>query len=138
MPSTTDALLYGIADTLQMKLGQVGAGYKGKESRTITVGPWNLDSTILVKSDVIEKTIASFWVHIRQDLWAYIICHERGEAVNIILFNGSLAKMPVGFMLTPCENGSLKKSLTKLKDIGGFHYAYKNNKWVQGPYPDNL
>lgn len=133
MTNINEALLYGVADILQVPLRVVGKGYKSAEPRMVKIGPWEFSHTLQVKSDVLDKDLASFWVRISGDLWIYAISFNNGNSVKLIVFSAAAAKINKGLLALPCSDGNLKASLELVKAAGGLAFTFKNDQWVSCP-----
>ncbi len=126
-------LLFAVADLLQVPLHAVGEGYKNTVNRKFKIGPWDFEVTLLIKSDVLTKDLASFWVRVWGDLWMYVVSYNDGKALKIMTFSGAAAKLEKGMMVTSCVNGNLAESLKRLKAAGAIGYTFKAGKWATCP-----
>lgn len=129
-------LLYSVADTLQIPLHAVGKGYKSDTTTTeeVQIGPWKVPFHVRVKTDVVTPNAVGAWAYFGYNLWMYVTSYNNGNSVNIIVFDGTIAKLSKGLLTTPCENGDLKATVLRLKQAGGILYDFQDGKWVQAAF----
>lgn len=128
----TSPLLFNFVDSLQLPLHPIGGGYKSDNTAELDIGPWSVNATLKVKSDVLTKDIASFWVHVKEDLWLYFVSQDQGNSATIIVFSGEAANVSKGLLVTPCENGTvatLNSTIARLRKVG-VTYSLQKDKWV--------
>ena len=65
------------ADTLGVTLHAVKTGLKASEVHQIELGPWRLDLSIDVDSDLMSGSEVSLWVTLAKSLQLYLIIREK-------------------------------------------------------------
>lgn len=94
MSTHKDALLYPLADALQTQLHLSGAGFHGVSTRRVSIGPWPVPLTVRVQSCVVTDTLVTAQVHIKHNLWMYVLCDAKGQRLRAVLFDGAtIAKL---------------------------------------------
>lgn len=88
-----DALLYPMADALQTQLhiNMVGKSplIYGESSRKVSLGPWAMPLTIKVQSCVVTDNLVTAQVHIKHNLWMYVLCDSSGQRLRAVLFDAA-------------------------------------------------
>ena len=125
-------ILFNFVDSLQLAIHPIGDGYKADNIAELDIGPWTVTANMKVKSDVLTKDVASFYVHVLEDFWLYFVSQDNGNSATIIVFSGEAAKVGKSIMQTPCDNGNvaiLNSTITRLRKVG-VTYSLQGEKWV--------
>lgn len=127
----SEALIYAVADTLQVDLHLIGDGYKAHHQQTEKVGPWEIRHDMQVKSDYLGPDAVSFFVKVRKNLWLYVVAYGGGSKLKCFVFDASIAKIASGFMASPCVQGQLQVTIKKLIASNAVIYEYtKDEVWA--------
>lgn len=91
MKQRMDALLYPVADALQMQLEYTSTGVTGFATRQLEVGPFRLGMSIRANSCVLTAKQVTFQVHVRHNLHFYLVSEP--NRLRLIMFDGIAAGM---------------------------------------------
>lgn len=129
--SVSEALLFPVADSLQVNLHLVGDGFKAHQPIKTNLLGFDITCDMKVKSDVLTPTHASFFIQVRKHLWLYVVSYAVGKKLKAMIFDSSVAKIDSGFMSTACGQGNLSTSITRLKASQALMYEFDQlkNEW---------
>lgn len=126
--SVREALLFPVADSLQIAMHPVGSKYIGKAKQLMKVGLWNITAEASLISDVLSQECASFIVHIMKDLWLHVISQEDGKKLTAKVINGSLCGLNEKTFQS-YGTGNLETTTAKLAKGWVCTYHYKDDRW---------
>jgi hypothetical protein len=76
-------LHYLAADSLNMALKFRDGKIWGNERKSFSLGPWNLDVWLHVRSDVVDKNECGLWVSLTKRLWLYLMIDKKGTRIVV-------------------------------------------------------
>ena len=118
---------YFAADTLGVTLYQIQSRLVANEVHPIHLGPWNVEMTVDVESDILTGTELSFWVTLAKAVRMYVVIRDK-ENWLFILNSATLRKCGAknGF-----EGSTIKARILEIKPaiVAAFHWDGK--EWEQ-------
>lgn len=127
MALVPESLIMPVADALQIPLHPDQGKYKGRQARIIKVGHWKISADVRLVSDELNERVATFIVHLRKDLWLYVLCSDNGNTLVAHVVNGALC----GLSRANLESyglGDRGKTMDKMKKGMSVMYRYSRSK----------
>jgi hypothetical protein len=133
-----EALLFPLADSVQMPLYLLEGKFRAHKEQSFKIGPWTLKSESVGRTDELGATRATLVVRIRKSLWVYLICDQQGQRLRCVMFDGDRAGLKSKDVDTFCT-GKMEKTLGSMPIaavVAGFEF--KDEKWIDFDVSGNL
>ncbi len=127
--------IYAIADTVGIRLGRdVHGRLRGHKNMDLLLGPWTLNTDVLVEHDFQNAQAAAVWLKLRKHLWAYVLCKDK--QLYLVLFDASVVKL-VTADIHLFATGKLTESLAKI-EVGAVASFLFVDQWTACDFPAHL
>lgn len=138
MSNFNEALLFPLADAVQMPLYLLEGKFRAHKEQSLKIGPWTLKSESVGRTDELGATRATLVVRIRKSLWAYFICDQQGQRLRCVMFDGDRAGLKSKDVDAFCT-GKMEQTFGRMSPaavVAGFEF--KDEKWSDFDVSGNL
>lgn len=109
-----DTFLFPLSDALQVQLNVKEGGFFGSTHRKVNLGPWSLPVTVTVQSCVISPKLVTAQVHLKKNLWLYVLVDQEGKRIRAVMVNGGSPTLAPRLKHANCRMGDNAEEVAKL------------------------
>jgi len=124
--SSPDSLICYVADTLGLPLNLVDNRWRGAATKNLKLGPWKINAEVVVCSDVLSPTVATFVVRVKGGIWLYLTSSQKGMLMYV--FDGSKLGLRAQDVAT-VGTGKAEDFIKRIRPVTVSAYLYEGKTW---------